>query len=75
MLEFDYSILKGKIVEVFGSQKAFAEALNVSERTLSLKLNNRIYFSQDEMLEAAKLLGVESTGIKALFFTTIIQQY
>lgn len=73
MPEFDYSVLKGKIVEVFGSQKAFADALNISERTLSLKLNNKVYFSQDEMLDSAKLLGVDSSGIKALFFTIKVQ--
>lgn len=73
MLEFDYSVLKGKIVEVFGSQKAFADALKISERTLSLKLNNKVYFSQDEMLDSAKLLGVDSSGIKALFFTIKVQ--
>lgn len=32
---FQYSKLKGKIVEIFGSQKKFAEAMGLSERTIS----------------------------------------
>ena len=73
MLEFDYSVLKGKIVEVFGSQKAFAEALNISERSLSLKLNNKVYFSQDEMLKSAELLCGHHSNVKSLFFTVKVQ--
>lgn len=75
MPEFDYSVLKGKIVEVFGSQKAFAEALDISERTLSLKLNNKVYFSQEEMLKSAELLCGNPANIKTLFFTTKVQKY
>ena len=37
---FNYDKLKGRIVEKFGTQMAFSKALGVSERTLSLKLNN-----------------------------------
>ena len=73
MLEFDYSVLKGKIVEVFGSQKAFAEALNISERSLSLKLNNKVYFSQDEMLKSAELLCGNHSNVKSLFFTVTVR--
>lgn len=37
---FDYSKLKGKIKEVFGTQSAFAKAMGLSGVSLSSKLNN-----------------------------------
>lgn len=37
---FDYRKLRGQIIEHFGTQKAFAEALGVSTRTLSLNLSS-----------------------------------
>ena len=38
-MAFDYSKLRGKIVEKFGTQTEFSKAMNLSERTMSLKLN------------------------------------
>ncbi|WP_315265028.1 DUF739 family protein [Tannerella forsythia] len=70
---FDYRKLRGQIIEHFGTQKAFAEALGVSTRTLSLKLNSRIPFTQDEIAKAINLLQAEPHDIKAYFFTTMVQ--
>lgn len=64
---FQYNKLKGKIKECFGTQRKFAEALGVSERTLSLKLNNKIYFSQEEIEKASELLNIND--VKLYFFT------
>ena len=36
---FDYSKLRGKIKEVFGTQAKFAKAMGMSTVTLSAKLN------------------------------------
>ena len=47
---FDYSKLRGRIVEMFGTQCKFAEANGISDRSMSLKLNNGIGLSQDEIL-------------------------
>lgn len=44
-MSYDYSKLRGKIVEVFGKNEPFATAMDMSERTLSLKLN-RAQFRQ-----------------------------
>ena len=38
-MAFDYSKLRGKIVEIFNTQSCFAIAMGWSERTLSLKMN------------------------------------
>ena len=73
MVNFDYSALRGKIVEKFGSQKDFAAALGLSERSLSMKLNNKVYFTQDEMSKTAQLLGVKVGKLKEYFFTPKVQ--
>jgi hypothetical protein len=39
-MEFDYSKLNGRIVEIFGTQLNFSVAMGLSERSISLKLNN-----------------------------------
>ena len=40
-MAFDYSKLRGKIVEKYGSQSAFVRAFGTSENTFSLKMNNK----------------------------------
>ncbi|MDF2538847.1 MAG: hypothetical protein K0S76_1868 [Herbinix sp.] len=72
-MAFNYSKLKGRIVEKFGKQSLFAKAMKVSERTISLKLNNKIYFSQDEIVLAAKLLDIPENEIQVYFFTQKVQ--
>ena len=64
----DYSKLKGRIVEIFGSQKYLAAKANLSERSLSLKLNNERYFTQPEIILIAELLNIPYENINDYFF-------
>ena len=41
-MSFNHNKLRGKIIEKYGTQGAFAKALGVSERTLSLKINGKM---------------------------------
>lgn len=66
---FDYRKLKGRIKEIFGSQKKFAEAMGISTATLSNKLSNKVFFTQKEIQEAAVLLELSSGSISTYFFT------
>jgi transcriptional regulator with XRE-family HTH domain len=68
-MAFSYDKLRGRIVEKYGSQTNFANALGVSTKTLSLKMNNRIYFTQAEIKKAADLLDISLKDIDAYFFT------
>lgn len=68
---FDYSKLRGKIKECFDTQKSFAQALGISERALSLKLNNKVFFSQDEIEKICSLLNISDIG--AYFFVQKVQ--
>lgn len=72
-MEYDYSKLRGKIVEVFGSQAKFAKALGVSDRTVSLKLNNERGWTQEEINKSMKLFDEPSGKIKDYFFTLKVQ--
>lgn len=72
-MAFNYDKLIGRIVEKFGTQGRFAKALGVSERTLSLKLNNKIFFSQDEIAKISKLLNITLDEIQDYFFRPKVQ--
>lgn len=69
----DFSKLSGKIVEKYGTQYNFAIALGLSERSLSLKLNNKVGWRDEEMERAIDLLGLDLNDIPAYFFTNFIQ--
>lgn len=70
---YDYSKLNGKIIEKFGKQYAFAEAIGWSERTCCLKLNNKVEWKQSEIIGACKLLGIQESEICAYFFAYEVQ--
>ena len=70
---FDYSKLDGKIREVFGTQAKFAEAMELSERTVSMKLNNLRSWKQNEMIEALGVLGLSFFDLVEYFFTLEVQ--
>lgn len=72
-MKFNYSKLKGKIVEVFGTQRNFATAIGLSERSVSLKLNNITEFSQDEIFKIVQALGIDWNQIHDYFFTQYVQ--
>lgn len=70
---YDYSALSGLIVEKFGTQYRFAEAMNVSEHTVSSWLNNKVDWKRSQMLKAAKLLGIPASKIHKYFFKLKVQ--
>lgn len=71
---FDYSKVRGKIKEVFGTQSAFASAMGMSPVSLSEKLNNKVQFSQKEMDKASDLLKIKKEEIPVYFFTPKVQE-
>ena len=72
-MSYDYKKLAGRIVEIFGTQGKFAEAMNKSERTISLKMNNRIDWTQDEMIRASDILKFPLSEIPLYFFALEVQ--
>ncbi len=72
-MAFNYNKLSGRIVEVFGTRYKFAEAMNWSERTLSLKMNGRRAWRQADICKAIRLLGLTDEDIPSYFFTPEVQ--
>ena len=73
MANFDYRKLAGKITEVFGSQRNYAQFMGWAERTASEKLNSHTDYKQSEILKTAKALGLELSDIPVYFFVEKVQ--
>ena len=67
-MPIDYSKLKGKIVEILGSQRAFAKVMGMSERSCSLKITGQRAFTQTEIVKAIQVLGLKEEEIANYFF-------
>lgn len=67
-MPYDYSKLSGRIVEKYETQAKFANAMNLSERTISLKLNKKIGWKQVEISKACELLEIDVEKIPEYFF-------
>lgn len=70
----DYSELVGDIRKYFPTRAAFAEALGISECSLSKKLNNRAEWTGREMGKACALLGKGPEMIPIYFFTPFVEK-
>lgn len=68
-MEFSFRKLSGKIKEVCGTQEVFAEKLEISEHSLSNKLNGKTPFKQAEILKACNILGIGTKEIHDYFFS------
>lgn len=68
---YDYSKLRGRIVEKFGTISAFTEALGSSTVTVSSKLNNKSGFSRSDIEHWSELLEIPFVEIGLYFFTKI----
>ena len=72
-MAYDYSKLLGRIIEKYGSQGEFAKAMGVSERTMSLKLTNKVAFKQTDITAACEKLDIEDNDIPSYFFKLKVQ--
>lgn len=68
-MAFDYSKLKGKIIEKYGSQSLFAKKIGVSKNTLSLKMNNRVRFTSNDIVKITDMLEIPKEEVGTYFFT------
>ena len=72
-MAFNYNKLRGKIVEIYGSQIEFAKAMKWSEKTLSLKLNGKVPWKQTDIMTAVQILGLSESDIQDYFFSLEVQ--
>ena len=74
-MTFNYNKLRGRIIEIFGSQSEFAKKMKWSERTLSLKMQGKISWKQVDILKAISLLKLSADDILEYFFTVEVQNF
>lgn len=72
-MSYNYSKLKGRIVEKCGNQQNFAKMMGLSERTISLKLNNERKFNQLDIDKAMNILDIPLDEMKDYFFNSKVQ--
>lgn len=74
-MEFDYSALRGRIRELFGTERNFANAIGMNPSTLSQKLSNKLEFSQQDIMDCLKALRRGSDFIAPYFFTLKVAKW
>ena len=72
-MPFDYSRLRGRIIEKFKTQCKFAKAMNWSERTLCLKMSGVRAWKQTDICKAVQLLELDTEDIPVYFFKYKVQ--
>lgn len=66
---FDYSKLYGKIKEVFGTQEAFAEAMEMSRTAVNARLKRAVEWKSPEIAKACEVLGIPLCNAHEYFFS------
>jgi hypothetical protein len=67
--QFDFSKLRGRIVEKFGTLERFAEAGGHSKGWISNRMNNVVPWDGQEIDEACEMLDINPEEIPVYFFT------
>ena len=63
-----YPKLRGRIVEKYGSQEAFAREVGLSTTSMSKKMTGKVGISQSDILKWCPLLDIEVNDIGAYFY-------
>lgn len=72
-MSYNYRKLSGRIVEKCGTQAIFAREMGLSERSVSLKLNNKVPWKQHEIQKASEVLDFPESEIIEYFFDKEVQ--
>ena len=73
-IKFDYSKLRGKIREKFGSYEKLDSEISFTTVTLSRKLNNKGYFGSNEIMELIEALDIEEEEVNEYFFNVKVRK-
>lgn len=67
-MSYDYSKLLGRIIETQGTRAKFASEMGLSERSVSLKLNDKVPWKDTEISKACNILGISDSEMHLYFF-------
>lgn len=70
----NYSKLRGKIKEVFGTQESFAEAMGMNKVSMSHRLNGKLEWKTTEIYQACKLLQIPLEDNASYFFVPEVKK-
>lgn len=73
-MEFDYNKLNGKIREVCKTQNEFSKRLGISEASVNYKLNNKSFFTQQQISKTLEILNINPKEIHTYFFTPKVEK-
>lgn len=68
-MPYTYNKLRGKIVELYGSQDKFADKIQLSRNSVSKKMNCQVGFSQEDIVKWSMLLNIQPNEYGEYFFT------
>ena len=68
-MRFDFSKLRGKIKEMYGTETAFTKCVGISKSALSKKLNNKSSFYSPEIYNIIVKLKLSINDIPIYFFS------
>lgn len=68
-MKYRYDKLRGRIVEKFGSQNKFANALDTTTITVSNRMTGKTGFSQEDIEQWSQMLDIDPSEYGAYFFT------
>ena len=66
--------LQSRIIEKFGTQAAFAEALGIDKSTLSRLINEGREWKGSKMMKAVEVLEIPAEEIDSYFFTPSVEE-
>ena len=71
--KYDYSKLRGRIIEKFGTCSAFADALHTSNVQISAKLNGKTDITKDDIESWSELLRIRPEDYGTFYFTKKVE--
>lgn len=67
-MHYKYDRLRGRIVEMYGSQERFAEIIGISANSMSKKMKGKTGFSQKDIVKWSELLNINKAEYSEYFF-------
>jgi len=67
-MAYNYNKLRGRIVEKYGSQEKFSNAVGISSVAISKKMRSITGFSQDDIVRWSALLDIDLKEVSEYFF-------
>lgn len=63
-----YAKLRGRIREMFGTNKEFAKAMDLDTSSISMKLNGRVAWKREDIEKACEVLEIPIEDVYQYFF-------